>query len=175
MNLPMKSARLALALGVSLAPALAQSHPRPQGERPGRAARDEAMSRRLKLTEAQRKAITDIRAKHADVMKAKFEASQSAHKTFQEALQNSSTTPDQLRTLHRTASDAQFEVLLSQRELRNEIHAILTPEQREQWAKMEGFRMGRAADHHRGFGARGGFGPRPDSMEDKAPADPKAH
>jgi len=165
MNLPSRMSRIALALGIGLAPVLAQQPeklPAPRPPHPGKALRDEAMSKRLKLTEAQKKAIEAIRAKHEEAMKPKFQAEKDAQKAFHEALAKTDTTPDQLRALHKTASDAQFEVLLAHRALRKEIHDQLTSEQREEAARMEGFWMGRG---QRGFGGPGfgaeghGFGP----------------
>ena len=116
------------------------------------AARDEAMSKRLKLTEAQKKSLKEIRAKQAEALKAKFTAAQEAQKAFHEALAKPETTNDQLRILHQKATDAQFEILLAHRETRNAIRALLTPEQREQWARFEGFEMGRRMGHGPEFG-----------------------
>jgi len=182
-----------MALGIALTPALAQQPEKPAAPRPPHPAwggRDEAMNKRLKLTEAQKKAIEAIRAKHAEGLKAKFEGAASAEKALHEAMEKSDSTTDQLRSLHKAAADAQFEVLLAHRALRQEIRAQLTPEQREQAARLEGFRMGRM--DRRGHGAgpgdpgfdftehRGHRGPDvpppppPDATE-KAPAKPDAH
>ena len=163
MNLPSTLTRIALTLGLGLAPVLAQQPDKPPAPRPGKAHRGEGMHQRLKLTEAQKKVVEDIRAKHGEAMKAKVQAAQDARKAFHEALAKPDTTPDQLRNLHQTAADAQFEVMLASRELRKEIHAQLTPEQREEAARMDGFRMGRKGGR-RGFGGPGfgpheGFGP----------------
>lgn len=174
MNTLFSLTRIALVIGASLAPALAQPTPHqpappqakggPQeGPRPHHmrfagkdaAARDEAMAKRLKLTEAQKKSLKDIRAKQAEAQKAKFTAAQEAQKAFHEALAKPETTDDQLRTLHQKAADAQFEILRAHRETRNAIRALLTPEQREQWARFEGFEMGRRM----GRGPEFGFGP----------------
>jgi Spy/CpxP family protein refolding chaperone len=40
-------------------------------------------------------------------------------------------------------ADAQFEAMLERRAMRNEVRAVLTPEQREQAARMEGRMQGR--------------------------------
>jgi len=123
----------------------------PRPPHPAWGGRDEAMNKRLKLTEAQKKAIEAIRAKHAESLKAKFDGAASAKKALHEALEKTDSTTDQLRSLHKTAADAQFEVLLAHRAMRQEIRAQLTPEQREQAARLEGFRMGRM--DRRGHGA----------------------
>ncbi|HNX95736.1 MAG TPA: Spy/CpxP family protein refolding chaperone [Holophaga sp.] len=167
MNTLFSLTRIALVIGASLAPALAQTAapqakggpqegPRPHHMRfagKDEAARDEAMSKRLKLTETQKKSLKDIRAKQAEALKAKFTAAQEAQKAFHEALAKPETTDDQLRTLHQKAADAQFEILRAHRDTRNAIRALLTPEQREQWARFEGFEMGRRMGHGPAFGS----------------------
>ena len=127
---------------------------------------EDRMATRLKLTDDQKAKIKDIRAKHADAMKANHQAEMDARKAFEEALKNPDTPADKLRTLHQAAADKRFEILLAQRAQRSEVRAILTPEQRVQADQMEAFHKGFMAGRGQG---RGQAGQRP-GMMDPAPA-----
>jgi Spy/CpxP family protein refolding chaperone len=153
-----------LALGFALTPAFSQATPEKQPGQPPRAEegarrmeerRQDRLDKALNLTDAQKTAIRDLRAKHRDALEAGRKAAQEAHKAFADALRKAETTPEELRKLHRAASDATFEQLLAHRTQRQEIRALLTPEQREKSARMEGrmegMRMGRH-DGHPGMG-----------------------
>jgi Spy/CpxP family protein refolding chaperone len=174
MRLTCTFTRAALVLALGLIPALAQQPERPPKPRMGQGAHAR-MTQRLKLTEAQEKAIQAIRAKHAEALKAKMQASQEAHKALREAMQKPETPVDQLKALHRTAADTRFEAMLVQREMHQEIQAQLTPEQRAEAARMKGHRTGRKGLGCEGMGP-GGLGMPPCEQApgcvapDKAPA-----
>ena len=127
----------ALALAVTALTAFAQPAP---GPRPGpdREKRQERLDRALNLTDAQKATVKEIRAKHQQGAEARHKAAQDARKAFREALLKPETKPEELRTLHRAAADAELELMLDQRAQRQEIRAILTPEQREKAAFLIG-------------------------------------
>ncbi len=153
-----KLAPAALALGICLAPALAQDAPAPRprmgarmGDRMDRM--EERFDRVLHLTDAQKASVKEIRAKHKPAIEAKRAALETARHAFGEALKNPEAKPEDLKTLHRAQADASLDMLLEHRAQRLEIRAILTPEQREKAAgllgRMEGMRM-----RHGGGGPR---------------------
>ena len=102
--------------------------------------------------------------------KTRFDAVMAAHKAPLETKRKASmkepeTKAEDLKTLHRAAADADLDMLLEHRSQRQEIRALLTPEQREKAARLEGRMEGRMQGHKgfRGDGPRGGFpgeGPR---------------
>jgi Spy/CpxP family protein refolding chaperone len=144
----------ALALGAGLVPALAQDAPPPPAPAKQDGMRDWSqgrMAEQLKLTDTQKASLKTIMAKHHDALSAKGKAAKEARRAFFEAMQKPETSPETLKALHRTMSDAGFEQLLEGRTMRQEIRAMLTPDQREQAARMEGRREGMRM-------ARGGFG-----------------
>ena len=96
------------------------------------------MASQLKLTDAQKASFQAILAKHKDSMADQGKALKAARKAFLEAMQKPETTPESLKALHRGLSDLQFNRMLERRAMRQEIRAILTPDQREQAARLEG-------------------------------------
>ena len=146
MNIPRILARVACALGVALMPARAQHPDRPKAEAPHHvreAARAEGVARRLKLSEAQRKAIQAIRARHGDSLKADRQAAREARRDLREASRDPRTSLEHLRAFHEAAAQRQFELLLARRAMRAEVQAVLTPEQREEAARLRGVAEGR--------------------------------
>jgi len=140
----------ALALGVTMLTAFAQPAPevlaRPEAQRQKG---QDRLDRALNLTDAQKTSVKEIRAKHREGAEARQKAAQDARKAFRDAFLKPETKVEDLKALHQAAADAQLAQLLDQRAQRQEIRAILTPEQREKAA----FLMGRAE----GMGRWGGF------------------
>jgi Spy/CpxP family protein refolding chaperone len=142
-------------LGLALAlPAMAQTPSAPAAQAPmehqGRS-HDMMMARmaeKLNLTEAQKASCKDILAKHKDSLMAKGKAAREARRAFFEAAQKPETSPDALKALNRTAADARIEAMLEGRAMRQELRAVLTPDQREKAAYI----MGRRAGMHLGRG-----------------------
>lgn len=99
----------------------------PRAERAGRA---------LNLTEAQKTSIKAIRDKHHPGLALRRDAASQAQTALQAALQDPAASEDQLRVLHGKASAARFDLMLAQRSLRQEVQAVLTPEQRAKAADM---------------------------------------
>jgi Spy/CpxP family protein refolding chaperone len=154
----------ALALGSSLLPAMAQGAPAPApGCKmcPGPEGRRDMMMKRmadkLQLTEAQRASCKAVIEKHKGSLKAKGMAAREARKAFFEAMKKPDTAPDTLKALNRAQADTRLEATLERRALRQELRAILTPEQREKAAFMMGQRMGMRHGGPGGWEGRGGF------------------
>jgi len=148
-------------LGLAIAlPALAQGTPAPTPQAPpmhmhgeGRGWM-EGMAAKLKLSDAQKASCKDIIAKHKAGLESKGKAAREARRAFFEAAQSPDTTAEALKGLHRTMSDADLDALLERRAMRLELRAQLTPDQREQAARMmgrrEGMRMGQCFPGMRG-------------------------
>ena len=148
----------ALALGICMAgsaqapaPAPAPA-PRPRMEE-GRPRMMEHMARALHLTEAQKASIKDIHAKHQAALEGKRKAAGDTRRAFGEAVRKADTPAADLKKLHAAMADANLDLLLEHRAQRQEVHAVLTPEQREKAARlegrMEGMRMRREGRHGR--------------------------
>lgn len=179
------SIALAVALGSGLMPAMAQGAPGPDGANtmPGRDGHsgwmEGRMAAQLNLTEAQKASLKDIQAKHKDSFAAKKKAAMAARKAFFEAIQKPETAPETLKALHRTLSDLEFDRMLEFRAMRQEMRAVLNPEQREKAARMEGrmegmrmARGGRGWDGGMGMGM--GMGMRGKNRPEGGPVDPGA-
>ena len=134
----MKSIAAALlCLGVGLTPVFSQGSgepgPRPRREEAGPRMMDH-MVRALNLTPEQKTKWDGIVAKHKPAREAKHKAALDAGKAYQEAMRKPETKAEDLKTLHRAAADAKFDVLMEHRAQRQELRDILTPEQREKAA-----------------------------------------
>ncbi len=116
------------------------------------------MARELKLTDAQKASFKAIFAKHKDSLKAKGQAIREAHKAYREALEKPDTPQDTLKTMNRSLADLKFERRMEARAMRQELRAVLTPEQREKAARLEGRMEGRRMAHG-GFCGGMGCGP----------------
>jgi len=159
----------ALFLGVTALPAAAQDAPPSQPQRQPQVGADapgrhraapprvrERMARDLGLTEEQRAKIKEIRQKHEAGAGARMKAAMEARKAFADAFRDHATSVEELRRLHGAASQARLEALLDQRAQREEIRAVLTPEQREKAAHRRGLMegMGRGMRHGMGMDPR---------------------
>lgn len=147
----------ALALGTGLAAQDTPAPPMPQRQA-GHDWTQGPMAARLKLTDTQKASLKEITGKHKPALMAKGRAAKDARRAFFEAAQKPETSADTLRTLHRAMSDQGLEFLLERRAMRQEIRAVLTPDQREQAARMEGMKEGMRMA--RGFGGMMGHGHR---------------
>jgi len=117
-----------LVLTLAALPLAAQPAPR----RPGR------IAQALNLSDAQRASIRSIREKHRPELRLRQDAARQAQAALRTALREPATPEAQLRTLHDKASAAQFEMLMTRRTVRQEVRAVLTPEQREKAAELRG-------------------------------------
>jgi Spy/CpxP family protein refolding chaperone len=149
---------VALTLGLGLMPASAQDAPAPSPRHPEAHSR---MGRRLNLTEAQKTSLKAVRDKHQDGLAVRRKAAFEARAALVKAMRSPDSKPEDLKTLHRTAADLAFELRMDQRAMRLECRAILTPEQREESARMRGRMEGMMMRHRgpfRGEGMEGGAG-----------------
>jgi Spy/CpxP family protein refolding chaperone len=173
----------ALACACFLGAATPQSAPQappvaaPGAAQPRRMDGDKWMARmadKLQLNDAQRASCKAILDKHRDALRGDRQALADARQAFGAALGKPDTPADTLRTLHRALADRQFDQLLEARTLRQELRAVLTPEQREQAARMEGRMEGmRMARRGMDGGWRHGMGlARFDGPQAPAPAQP---
>ncbi|NWJ40317.1 MAG: Spy/CpxP family protein refolding chaperone [Geothrix sp.] len=103
-----------------------------RGQRPGR------IAQALNLSDAQRTSIRSIREKHRPDLLLKRDAARQAQVSLRAALRNAATPEAQLRALYDTASAARFGMMLARRAVRQEVQAVLTPEQREKAAELRG-------------------------------------
>ena len=138
-------------LGVVLAftlvafPQSAQASPLP-------GARAERLIRDLGLTEAQLASIHAIREKHRPDLLLRRDAARQSGLALRTALGDVATPRPRLQSLHDQASAARFEWMLARRSIRQEIRAVLTPEQRERAAELRGLAQARRREHLRHAG-----------------------
>jgi Spy/CpxP family protein refolding chaperone len=123
---------LMLATGLS-----AQNVPQTSSAPTSRASRHEALSS-LHLTEAQKGQIKAIRAKHQEALQAKRASLREAQQSLRAAMKDAKSPESDLRNLHAQAADRHFNLILERRAMRQEMGALLTPEQREKAAELRG-------------------------------------
>ncbi len=100
--------------------------------------RSERIAQALNLSDAQRTSIRSIREKHRAELLLRRDAVKQAQASLRAALREAATPEAQLRALHDKASAAQIEALLARRVVRQQVQAVLTPEQREKVAELRG-------------------------------------
>ena len=127
-----------LALGVTMLTAFAQQAPevRPRPEAPRQKLQDR-LDHALNLTDAQKASVKEIHARHQGALEAKRKAAGDTRRAFGEALRKGDTPAADLKKLHAAMADANLDLLLEHRAQRQEVHAVLTPEQREKAARMD--------------------------------------
>ena len=151
----------ALVLGLGAVPLAARPHRPSWGPARHGAVRQEGLAsrfgERLQLTESQKAQIQAIRVRHATAAKDKAQAAFEAATAFRNAAHDPGTPPAQLKALHQTRSDKAFELMLDRRTRQSEIRAVLTPEQRAEWDKLQAYRAG-LRQGRRAFGRHDGTG-----------------
>jgi Spy/CpxP family protein refolding chaperone len=113
---------LAILLAASL-PLLAQAPP-PQQPMGGH-----HLAEALGLSPEQQAKMKSIHEKHAAALKADREALRTQAQAFKATLKDAKADPAQLRQAFDQASGARFQMLLEARAMRQEMRAVLTPEQ----------------------------------------------
>lgn len=115
-----------------------------------RAPRAARLARMLHLTEAQKAGIQTVRAKHQPDLALRRSAFREARQALRAALQDQATPTAQLRSLYDKAASARFEMMLARRSMRQEVQALLTPEQRGRAAELAGMARARRRErmHH---------------------------
>ena len=115
----------------------------------GRGPRAERIALSLHLTGPQKASIQDIRAKHRPDLALRREAVQRAQTGLRTALRDTATPEAQLHALCDKAASARFELMLARRSVRQDIQAILTPEQRILAAELRGAAQERLRERRR--------------------------
>jgi Spy/CpxP family protein refolding chaperone len=112
----------------------------PLAAQPGKVSnyRMERISQALNLTETQKASIQAIREQHRPDLLLRRDALKQARMALRTSLQDAATPEAQLRALYDKASAARFDMLLTQRSVRLEVQALLTPEQRIKAAELRG-------------------------------------
>ncbi len=115
----------------------------------GPGTRTERIAQSLHLTDPQKASIQSIRAKHLPDLALRREAVQRAQTGLRAALRDAATPEAQLRALYDKAASARFELMLARRSVRQDIQAILTPEQRTLAAEFRGAAQERLRERRR--------------------------
>lgn len=135
-----------LVLGLGAVPLAAFPHGPYPTPGTGHGFRQEAqvdrIAERLQLTDAQKSRIQEIQDRYAAMVREKAQAAFQADRAFREATRDPGATPAQLKTLYQTKADKTFELLLDRRAKQGELHAVLTPEQRTEWDRLQAYRLG---------------------------------
>jgi Spy/CpxP family protein refolding chaperone len=116
---------------------------------PGRSPRAERISQALHLTDTQKASIRTIREKHRPDLVLRQDAIHRARTALQTGLRDAATPEAQLRTLYDKAAGARFEMMLARRAVRQEVQAVLTPEQRATAAELRGQAQARMRERMR--------------------------
>lgn len=101
------------------------------------------LARALNLSEAQAIGIRSIQSRHQPELIGRRAALRQARSALQSAARDSALPEAQLRALHGRIAAAQLELLLARRALRQEVRALLTPEQQDRAAAMRAIALAR--------------------------------
>ena len=112
-----------LAFLLTAALPLAAQAPPPCPHGPGRVAQA------LGLSPEQQAQMKAIREKHLEALKGDREASRAQFQAFRAAMENPKATESQLRTAFDQMNTQRFQFMLDRRAMRQEMRAVLTPEQ----------------------------------------------
>ena len=115
-----------LAILLATLPILAQAPP-PRAHAPGAMANH--MAEALGLSPEQRTQMKAIREKHQVAMQADHEASRAQSEAFHAAMQDPKASESQLRQAYDQMNAQRFQALLEMRAMRQEMRAVLTPDQ----------------------------------------------
>lgn len=127
------SARILLASLLALSLAAQEAGPMPGRAMARRAKAGEQMAfmaHHLKLSEQQKAQMKEIHQKHREAIQTKQKAAMEAREALRKVAQDPAASTEQLRKLHQSAADRQFEVMLEHRTVKLEARALMTPEQR---------------------------------------------
>lgn len=143
----MRSTPLALALVSFFAPLAAQEalpsrQPIPeigeQGRRPGA-----WLAQQLELSPEQRQQMKALAQKHRGEFQARRQAMRERQLALRQALADPATSPEQLRRLYDQVSEQRYQNLMARRGMRQELEAVLNPEQRERLHQLQAERRAR--------------------------------
>lgn len=111
---------------------------------------------RLGLNENQQAQFKAIHERHKAALETRRQSLQEARKALHDAMKAEADTKA-LKAAHQKVADAQFQMLLERKAVRDEILPILTPEQKARFQEGVGEGRGRGRGHGRGHGR--GMGP----------------
>ena len=119
----------------SLLPLGAQT-PAPRPASPVAGPRAEKIAQELGLSQEQRQKLQAIRERKRAEFQAKAPELKAAHLALRQAMQDPKTTDTELRKRFNEASELRFQMLLAGRRSREEMRALLTPEQQAKAQQM---------------------------------------
>jgi len=105
------------------------------------------LAKALNLTPAQRTSLQTIREKHRPDLTQCRETAKLAHLALRSALQDATTPEATIRALHGQVSTANFNLLMARRSMRQEVLAVLTPEQRLKAAELRAISQAKHREH----------------------------
>jgi Spy/CpxP family protein refolding chaperone len=143
---------IALALGVSISAAVLADSTQSPGDNPGWKGRHQ-FEDALKLTDAQKTQMRDLRKQQRDAMQATMKDLMQAHKDLRAQVFSDNPDEGQIQALKTKIAGLQAQQLSARIDLDRKISAILTPDQRKTMASMPPFGMHRG--HHGGWGHHG--------------------
>jgi len=124
---------------------------------PGPGLRQQRIAQALHLTDAQKTSIKAIHDKHQASLLGRREATRQAQTALIAALREAATPEAQLRTLHDKAAAARFDMILARRSVRQEVQAVLTPEQRAKATELRDTIQARVRERMHRLGRAGGM------------------
>ncbi len=116
--------------------------------------------RLLDLSAEQETAIKELVQQHRQTLQPLHEQQRARMKKIDELADTAQPNPTQIGQLVLEAHAARKQAQAAREKLRESISALLTPEQRELWSRLESARQ-KAQGHGRGAGFGPGFGPGP--------------
>ena len=96
----------------------------------------ERLADQLNLTPSQRHQVRAIILNHRTTTQSLHIAARNARLAFAAAMSDPATTQDQLQALHQDLEGKQFQQALNLKAIRNEVRAILTPDQQVRFDQM---------------------------------------
>ena len=119
-----------LAILLAALPLLSQAPAAPSpSTSPAHPPRGQRLAEALGLSPEQQAKLEALRAQHAAALKADREALQAQGRQLRGAMQDPSASEAQLRQAFDRMNEARFKALLDRRALRQEMRAVLTPDQ----------------------------------------------
>ncbi len=100
--------------------------------RPMPGPRGERMAEKLHLTDDQKAKLQAIRQRQRQDMQSRLPELKARHQALREAMKDPAASQSELRRRFDAVNDARFQAMMARRAARQEMQAVLTPEQRAQ-------------------------------------------
>lgn len=158
-----RAATIAIALLALLAvPAITIAAPHrhghgPHGE-PGPGEMMRMIADRLDMTEEQRAQVRELHEQHREAMQAQREQLREAQRQLADQIHAATLDEGAIRNAAATVAALKADHAVAKAALHQEVRALLTPEQREQFSEMQE-RHRERMEEGKGFRGRGGHGP----------------